>query len=81
MTGETSSQTVICYEYPRKSREPYYVVMTEDNMEKRKKYVEEINNLENSGRFIFTGRLAEYKYYNMDQAVYASMQKTGKYIK
>ena len=81
MTGEQSSKTVICYEYPKQSGEPYYVVMTEDNMDKRKKYVEEIDRLEKSGNFIFTGRLAEYKYYNMDQAVYAAIQKIREHIK
>ncbi len=81
MTGEQSSKTVICYEYPKQSGEPYYVVMTEDNMDKRKKYVKEIDRLEKSGNFIFTGRLAEYKYYNMDQAVYAAIQKIREHIK
>ena len=81
MTGEKSSKTVICYEYPRQSGEPYYVVMTEDNIEKRRNYVNEIEKLESSGNFIFTGRLAEYKYYNMDQAVYASMDKIREYLK
>ena len=81
MTGESSDKTVICYEYPKKSGEPYYVVMTEDNMDKRKMYVEEIEKLENTGNFIFTGRLAEYKYYNMDQAVFASLNKIREYMK
>ncbi len=81
MTGESSGKTVICYEYPKKSGEPYYVVMTEDNMDKRKMYVEEIEKLENTGNFIFTGRLAEYKYYNMDQAVFASLNKIREYMK
>ncbi len=81
MTGEKSSKTVICYEYPKQTGEPYYVVMTEDNMEKRSKYVGEIEKLENTGKFIFSGRLAEYKYYNMDQAVYAAINKTREHLK
>jgi UDP-galactopyranose mutase len=80
MTGENSDKTVICHEYPKKSGEPYYVVMTDDNMEKREKYVAEIEKLEKSGNFIFTGRLAEYKYYNMDQAVFAAMNKLKGHI-
>lgn len=49
--------------------------MTKENMEKRAKYMEEVKKLEKTGRFIFTGRLAEYKYYNMDQAVKSAMDK------
>ena len=75
MTGEKSDKTVICMEYPKQEGHPYYVVMTKENMEKRTKYMEEVEKLEKTGRFIFTGRLAEYKYYNMDQAVKSAMDK------
>lgn len=75
MTGEKSDKTVICMEYPKQQGHPYYVVMTKENMEKREKYMAEVKALEGTGRFVFTGRLAEYKYYNMDQAVKAAMDK------
>ena len=75
LTGEKSDKTVICMEYPKQKGHPYYVVMTKENMEKRTKYMEEVKELEKTGRFIFTGRLAEYKYYNMDQAVKSAMDK------
>ena len=75
MTGEKSDKTVICMEYPKQKGHPYYVVMTKENMEKRAKYMEEVKALEATGKFIFTGRLAEYKYYNMDQAVKSAMDK------
>ena len=80
MTGEKSDKTVICMEYPMEKGEPYYVVLTETNMEKREKYIKETGILEKSGKFIFTGRLAEYKYYNMDQAVAAVLDKIRKYL-
>jgi len=80
MTGEKSDKSVICMEYPREKGEPYYIVMTEPNMTKREKYIKDAEELEKTGRFIFTGRLAEYKYYNMDQAVMAAIEKTGRYI-
>ncbi|MCP5514475.1 MAG: UDP-galactopyranose mutase [Spirochaetales bacterium] len=80
MTGEKSDKTVICMEYPMEKGEPYYVVLTETNMEKREKYIKETGILEKSGKFIFTGRLAEYKYYNMDQAVAAGLEKIRKYL-
>lgn len=75
MTGEKSDKTVICMEYPKQKGHPYYVVMTKENMEKRAKYMEEVKALEATEKFIFTGRLAEYKYYNMDQAVKSAMDK------
>ncbi len=81
MTGEDSEKTVICLEYPVQEGEPYYVVMTDDNMGKRSKYIREAEALEKGGNFIFTGRLAEYKYYNMDQAVYASINKIRNCLK
>lgn len=81
MTGEKSDKTVICMEYPKEKGEPYYVVMTESNMTKREKYMKDAGELEKTGKFIFTGRLAEYRYYNMDQAVLAAMEKTEKYLK
>lgn len=75
MTGEISDKTVICMEYPKQTGHPYYVVMTKENMAKREQYMEEVRKLEETGHFIFTGRLAEYKYYNMDQAIKSAMDK------
>ena len=75
MTGEKSDKTVICMEYPKQTGHPYYVVMTKENMEKREKYMTEVKALEDTKQFIFTGRLAEYKYFNMDQAIKSAMDK------
>ena len=75
MTGEKSDKTVICMEYPKQTGHPYYVVMTKENMEKREKYMAEVKALEDTKQFIFTGRLAEYKYFNMDQAIKSAMDK------
>jgi UDP-galactopyranose mutase len=79
--NEKSEKTTVCFEYPLASGEPYYIVMTEDNMEKREKYMEEVKKLEESGEYIFVGRLAEYKYYNMDQVIEVSMEKILKWLK
>ncbi len=75
MTGQRTKKTVICYEYPLDSGEPYYVVMSEENMKKRNAYMKEVEKMEKSGEYLFVGRLAEYKYYNMDQVVLAAMEK------
>ena len=81
MTGQKSDKTVLCYEYPKDEGEPYYIVMSEENMKKRENYMKEVEKLEKSGEYIFVGRLAEYKYYNMDQVILASMEKISNWLK
>jgi UDP-galactopyranose mutase len=71
--GETSEWTTVSYEYPMDGGTPFYIVLTSETVELRKRYLESLADL--PGRFILTGRLAEYRYYNMDQAVRAAMDK------
>lgn len=77
---EKSQKTIIHIEYPLEKGEPYYIVMTRDNMEKRERYMKEVERLEQTGEFIFVGRLAEYKYYNMDQVVEAAITKVKSFL-
>lgn len=81
MTGQRSSLTTVCYEYPLDKGEPYYVVMNDENMEKRKLYIQQVEKLEEHGEFLFVGRLAEYKYYNMDEVVGNSIEKTREWLR
>ena len=78
---ETSDKTTVCFEYPKATGEPYYVVMNEENSKKREKYLTEVAKLEHSGDVYFVGRLGEYKYYNMDQVVLRAIQKTQEWLK
>lgn len=66
---EKSDWTTLCYEYPSNTGDPYYVIINNDNLRKRELYMQEVQKLEDEGKVLFTGRLAEYKYYNMDQVV------------
>lgn len=75
---EKSTRTTVCFEYPKSEGEPFYIVMTDDNMSAREKYMKEVERLEASGSWLFVGRLAEYKYYNMDQAIAATLQKVAR---
>jgi UDP-galactopyranose mutase len=68
-TGEKSNMTSLCYEYPSSSGIPCYVVLSKENIEKKEKYQILSSQLEKKGTHIFAGRLAEYKYYNMDQVI------------
>jgi UDP-galactopyranose mutase len=77
--GESVNKTTVCFEYPKAEGEPYYIVPTDENFERRAKYMKEVEHLENSRRYLFVGRLAEYKYYNMDQVISAVQQKISCY--
>lgn len=68
-TGEHSDRTTICIEYPTDSGEPFYIVMDEQNLGRRERYMAEVRRLEERGTHLFVGRLAEYTYYNMDQVI------------
>ncbi|NOY09592.1 MAG: UDP-galactopyranose mutase [Spirochaetes bacterium] len=72
---EKSERTTVCFEYPRAKGEPYYVVMTKENLKKRRLYLDEARKLEKTENIYFIGRLAEYKYYNMDQVIEAVTDK------
>lgn len=79
-TDHQSPRTTVCYEYPIASGNPYYVVMTRENIQKRELYMKEASRLEASGSVLFVGRLGEYRYYNMDQAVESAMEKTWSWL-
>jgi UDP-galactopyranose mutase len=66
-TGQKHSKTTIIYETSTWEGEPYYPVPNEKNKELYQKYKHEAEKLEEKGIY-FVGRLAEYKYFNMDQA-------------
>lgn len=75
MTGEGSKSTVICLEYPSADGVPSYVVLNQENIGRRQAYLDHVRELESDGKIIFLGRLAEYRYYNMDQVIASVMAK------
>lgn len=66
LTGQTHKKTGIVYEYPQAEGDPYYPIPRPENAEIYNKYKELADEQENVH---FVGRLATYKYYNMDQIV------------
>jgi len=72
---EKNDKTTLCYEYPSDLGEPYYVIINEENLKKRELYMREAAELEEKKKVLFLGRLAEYKYYNMDQAAESAISK------
>jgi UDP-galactopyranose mutase len=66
LTGQEHHKTSIVYEFPQAEGDPYYPVPRPENAELYKKYQE----LAAATPLVqFVGRLATYKYYNMDQVV------------
>jgi UDP-galactopyranose mutase len=66
LTGQDAPVTTITYEYPSAEGDPYYPIPRPENQELFKKY--EALADETDG-VTFVGRLATYRYYNMDQIV------------
>jgi len=66
LTGQRHLKTTVVYEYPTWEGDPYYPVPRPENAELYKKYQLLGASLKNVH---FVGRLATYKYYNMDQVV------------
>jgi UDP-galactopyranose mutase len=66
LTGQEHDKTSIVYEIPRAEGDPYYPVPRPENNALYAKYKELASATPNVD---FVGRLATYKYYNMDQVV------------
>lgn len=71
LTGQVHSKTSVVFEFPREEGDPYYPVPQPKNTELYQKYKAMADALPNVH---FAGRLASYKYYNMDQVVAQSLK-------
>ena len=66
LTGQKHPKTTVTYEYPSAEGDPYYPIPRQENQELFKRY-EALADATTGVTFV--GRLATYKYYNMDQIV------------
>ena len=66
LSGQKHPKTAIVYEFQKAEGDPYYPVPRPENAELYKKYQQLASTMTNT---YFVGRLATYKYYNMDQVV------------
>ncbi|MEO0013131.1 MAG: hypothetical protein RLZZ535_1520 [Cyanobacteriota bacterium] len=66
LTGQEHNKTSIVYEYPRAEGDPYYPIPRSENAELYKQYKALADA---TPEVHFVGRLATYKYYNMDHVV------------
>ena len=77
LTGQTNSRTSVVYEFPQNSGDPYYPVPQPANAEIYANYrqlAEQCRNIH------FVGRLATYRYYNMDQVIGQALMTYRKLI-
>jgi UDP-galactopyranose mutase len=74
MTGQQSEKTTVHYEYPLKysknENDPYYPILDKKNEELKNNYLKKVSQLKD---IHFVGRLAEYRYYAMDDVVEAAL--------
>jgi UDP-galactopyranose mutase len=76
LTGQEIDNTTVAEEYPLAFTDPatqipYYVISGDENQAMYDKYAAMFNELPN---FKLLGRLAEYRYYNMDQIVARALE-------
>lgn len=76
--SRSSESTVITREYPQDfvpgKNEPYYPIRDDKNLQLYAAYLSRID----SNKYLLGGRLAEYRYYEMQQAIASAMSKAKK---
>lgn len=77
LTGQIAPGTSIVREYPQAEGEPYYPIPRTENEALFKRY-EALAKSESGVTFV--GRLAQYRYYNMDQVVGAALAAAKRLI-
>ena len=69
LTGQVAPHTTITFVHPQdydRNSEPYYPIPRSENRQQYNLYLKEAEQIKD--KVLFAGRLADYKYYNMDQA-------------
>jgi UDP-galactopyranose mutase len=77
LTGQEHNRTSIVYEFPQAQGDPYYPVPRKENSAIYAKYKALADR---TTGVTFVGRLATYKYYNMDQIVAQALTTYGKIV-
>jgi len=77
LTGQKHEKSAVVYEYPKAEGDPYYPIPKPENADLYAKY-KALADAEEDVHFV--GRLATYKYYNMDQVVAQALTTYGKVV-
>nr|WP_232464895.1 UDP-galactopyranose mutase [Bordetella genomosp. 8] len=75
LTGQHHPRTSVTYEYPSADGDPYYPVPRPENAELYRRYQALADE---RPHVLFVGRLATYRYYNMDQVVAQALAAYGR---
>jgi UDP-galactopyranose mutase len=75
LTGQKHPKTSVVFEYPRSEGDAYYPIPRKQNADIYEKYKSLVSE---AGGLHFVGRLATYKYYNMDQIVAQALSTYAK---
>jgi UDP-galactopyranose mutase len=78
LTGQEHRKTSIVFEYPRAEGEPYYPIPRSENNDLYRRYKELADA---TPGVHFVGRLATYKYYNMDQVVAQALTLAARLVR
>jgi UDP-galactopyranose mutase len=78
LTGQTHPGTSIVREYPQADGEPFYPIPRRENQMLVKRYQAAAAECPN---VTFVGRLAQYRYYDMDQVVGAALAAANRVIR
>ena len=77
VTKQKSKFSTLSYEFPKSKGDPYYPINDNRNMNMFKKYKKLIKNFEKKNIY-FEGRLAKYKYLNMDEVIECGLKLFSK---
>ena len=78
LTGQEHRRTTVVYEYPKATGDPYYPVPRPENAAIYRQYQA---LAERSEGVHFCGRLASYRYYNMDQVVAQALTLSARLLR
>ena len=79
--NQQSPHTIICKEFSSSEGEPYYPVLNDRNLDLFEKYRIMSDHETKHNNIHFIGRLANYKYFNMDQAIKNSLDYFENFLK
>ena len=74
VTGQRHAETVVSYETPKASGEPYYPVPTAQSAALYRAYLRLADEETARRRVYFCGRLAQYRYFNTDEVIQEALQ-------
>ena len=74
VTRQRHPHTVVCHETPQATGEPYYPVPAPAHQQLYERYRERAAEATNEEQVYFCGRLAQYRYFNTDEAILEALQ-------